>query len=120
MTGAILIKWSGVARGREAKALEVFAQSQAHWDELAKEGRIHDHTAYFNLIGEGGGFVLVTGEVDELVQIQTEPTSRELLMKASLIVDDLSTTVCMGGSEQTITELVTRTVAIEQEMCYFA
>ena len=119
MTGAILIKWTSVVHGREAKALEVFAQSQAHWDELAKEGRIHDHTAYFNLIGEGGGFVLVTGELEELVKIQVEQASRELLMKAAMIVEDLTTTVCMGGSEQTINELVGRTVQIEQEMGYF-
>lgn len=119
MTGALMIRWAGVVRGREAKALEVFSESQAYWDELAKQGRIHDHTAYFPLIGDGGGFVLVTGEAAELAVLQTEERSRALLMKASMIVEGLTTSVYAGGTEATINELMGRTIQIEQEMGYF-
>ena len=43
MNGALIVTWGSNVPGREAKGLEVFGKALAHFDELAKKGRIHGH-----------------------------------------------------------------------------
>lgn len=118
VNGAVIIRWGNVVRGREAKALEVFVDAQAHYDAMAKDGRVADHTEWINVVGEQGGCMIVTGELSQLLAIQGEPATMDLLVRAGLIVEDLTTTVCAGGNEQSLGELMGRAVQIEQEMGY--
>src|SRR5262252_300155 len=84
MNGALIVTWGSNVPGREAKGLEVFGKALAHFDELAKKGRIHGHKEYVTLTGnvdQLAGVMVIEGPVDELLKIQTEEKTRELLIE---------------------------------------
>ena len=107
MNGAIHISWKGNIPGREAKGLEVFGSAIARFEGLAKQGRIHAHHEYFAITGAEGGFMLVTGELSELLKITAEPETLALNAQAGAIVQDFRIQVFAGGTDQSIQELVT-------------
>src|SRR6266849_4235073 len=105
MNGALIITWGGNPAGREAKGLEVFGKALAHFDELAKSGRVHGHKEYISLTGnidEVAGTMVVEGPVEELLKIQTEEKTRVLLTEAALIAGNFTVRVAIGGDEQTL------------------
>ena len=109
MTGAVMISWGKGTPGREQKALEVFGKALSHYDGLAKEGRIHGHREYFAMTGnvaERSGFMVIDGELEELLKIQGEPETMRLITEANAITDNFSVTMCAGGSEATVQEQV--------------
>jgi hypothetical protein len=118
MTGAIVFNWGAGVPGREAKGLEVFGNALAHFDGLAKEGRVHGHREYFNLTGKSGGLMIVDGEVEELLKIQSEDASIKLLAQAEAIVQDFEVTIVVGGTEQTVQQEVTRFTGALGELGY--
>ena len=97
-------------RGREAKSLEVFGKALAHYDDLAKQGRIHSHREYFSITGNAGkwgGMQIVEGEIDELLKLQMEDSQRRLMAEAQQIVENFTVQICVGGSERTIADEMT-------------
>lgn len=108
MNGAVVISWGTPVRGREAKSLEVFGKAIAHFDALAKAGRIHGHQEFQARTGRAGGFMLVTGELDELAAIQATDEVLDLTTAGATICDDFTVTLYEGGTEQAITESVGR------------
>jgi hypothetical protein len=107
MNGALIITWGGSPAGREAKGLEVFGKAIAHFDELAKSGRVHGHKEYISLTGnidEVAGTMVVEGPIEDLLKIQTEEKTRVLLTEAALIAGNFTVRVAVGGDEQTLTE----------------
>lgn len=117
-TGAIVMRWGNPVRGREAKALDVLMRSHQYLDELAKEGRIHDHSDYFAMTGKVGGFGLVNGQLEELQAIQNEEAFRKLMLEASTIVENFEIILYSGGSEQAVGELITTYVTTLGELGY--
>lgn len=110
MNGAIIATWGTPVRGREAKSLEVFGKALAHYDDLAKQGRIHSHREYFSMTGNAGkwsGMQIVEGEIDELLKLQTEESQRRLMSEAQQIVENFTVQICVGGSERTIADEMT-------------
>lgn len=110
MNGAMIVTWGGNVPGREAKGLEVFGKALAHFDELAKEGRIHGHKEYMSLTGnidEVAGTMIVEGQVDELLKLQTEEQTRQLLLDAAIVTKNFEVKVAVGGDEQTLTQEIT-------------
>ena len=107
LTGATVISWSSTTHGREAKALEVFGNALQHYEQLTKDGRIHGHKEFFSL-DDGGGFILLTGEVDELLRLRGEQQTIDLLADANAIVDGLSVRSYLGGSDQTVGDQMAR------------
>lgn len=108
MTGATVITWGQSVPGREAKGLEVFGKALAHFEGLAKQGRIQGHKEYFALTGRVGGTMVVEGEVDELAKILTEEDTIRLNAEAAAIVQDFAITLCAGGSDQAVGQTVTQ------------
>jgi hypothetical protein len=106
MTGAVLIRWGNQVPGREAKSLEVFGRSIEHFEQLAKQGRIHAHREYIALTGRAGGFTIIEGEVEELQKILIEPETRALNAQAQAIVSEFEITVYAGGSDKAVQELI--------------
>jgi hypothetical protein len=106
MNGATVIRWGSGIPGREASGLDVFGMAVARMEELAKQGRIHSHKEFFALTGRDGGFMIVEGEVEELLRIVAEPETLALNAKAGAIVQDFEIQVYAGGSDQAIQELV--------------
>ncbi|HEV2255412.1 MAG TPA: hypothetical protein VGS06_19710 [Streptosporangiaceae bacterium] len=118
MNGAMVIRWGSGIPGREANGLDVFGKAVARQEELAKEGRIHSHKEFFALTGREGGFMIVEGEVEELLRLATEPETLALNAKAAAIVQDFETQMYAGGSDQVIQELVGNYVTSLSEMGY--
>lgn len=118
MNGAIVISWGTPVRGREGKSLEVFGKAVAHFDALAKAGRVHGHQEFIARTGTQGGFMLVTGEYDELTKIEAEDDVLDLQIAGSAICEDFTVTLYAGGTEQATTETVGRYVKVLDELGY--
>jgi len=93
---ALVISYGVPVPGREAAALENFANAQVFFGKLAADGRCSEpeilHHAY------GGGMMIVraesTGTLDELLQLDE---GRELLATASLTSSDFGYDFYMAG-----------------------
>lgn len=118
MNGAVVISWGTAVRGREAKALETFGKAIEHFDALAKSGRIHGHQEYISRTGRQTGFMIVTGELDELVKVQNEPEVLKLTTAGATICDDFCVTLYEGGTEQAMTESIQRYVGVMTDLGY--
>ena len=118
MNGAVMISWGTPVRGREAKSLEVFGKAVAHFDALAKAGRIHGHQEYAARTGGDGGFMLVTGDLDELTRIQNEDEVLDLTMAGAMICDDFTVRTYAGGSEEATTDTVGRYLRVLDDLGY--
>jgi len=118
MNGAVVISWGQGIPGREQKGLEVFGKAVAYYEELAKQGRIHAHREYFAIDGPASGFMLIEGDLDELLKIQAEPESIALRQKAAMIVQNLRSNVLAGGSDETIQQMMTNYAESLQELGY--
>jgi hypothetical protein len=106
MNGATVVRWGAGIAGREAAGLDVFGRAVAQMEALAKQGRIHSHKEFFAVTGGNGGFMILEGEVEELLKIAAEPEILALNTKAAAIVKDFEVQVYGGGSDQAIQELM--------------
>jgi len=107
--GAIIITWGTPVRGREMQSLDVFGRSLAYWDEKAKEGKIHGHHEYFAISGNStqrAGTMVIEGDLDALAQLMVDADNTRLLAEASMIVDNLDTSLCEANSDEAITDYV--------------
>jgi hypothetical protein len=107
--GAIIITWGNAVRGREMQSLDVFGRSLAYWDEKAKEGRIHGHHEYFALTGNATqrqGTMVIDGDLEELARLMIDDDNTRLLGEASMIVENLDTSLCEANSDEAITQYV--------------
>jgi len=107
--GAIIITWGTPVRGREMQSLDVFGRSLAYWDEKAKEGKIHGHHEYFAISGNAtqrAGTMVIDGDLGELAQLMVDEENTRLLAEASMIVDNLDTSLCEANSDEAITDYV--------------
>jgi hypothetical protein len=118
VNGAIKISWKASIPGREAKGLEVFGTAVARFEAFAKQGRIHAHQEYFAVTGADGGFMLVTGELAELLKITAEPETLALNAQAAAIVQDFSIQVYGGGNDQSVQELMGNYMTSLQQLGY--
>ena len=118
MNGAVVISWGTPVRGREAKSLEVFGKAVAHFDALAKAGRIHGHQEFVARTGRSGGFMLVTGEIDELDAIRATDEVIDLTNAGATLCEDFRVTLYEGGTEQAMTESVGRYVSMLTDLGY--
>jgi hypothetical protein len=118
MNGATVIRWGSAKPGREATGLDAFGKAVARMEELAKEGRIHSHREFFALTGHDGGFMILEGEVEELLRLAADPEILALNAKAAAIVQDFETQVYAGGSDQAIQELIGNYITSLSELGY--
>jgi hypothetical protein len=118
MNGAVLISWGAGIPGREATGLDVFGKTVAHFEGLSKMGRIHGHREYFSVTGRGGGFMMLDGELGELMKILCEDDTMKLTDQAGAIVADLEIQAFAGGSDQSIQQLLGDYAASMKEVGY--
>jgi hypothetical protein len=121
MNGAIVVSWGAPVRGRETKGLETFGQALAHFDALAKKGRVHGHHEYISVTGNASklsGFQIIDGELTELQKILTEDDTQRLILRAQNIVENFTVQLFTGGSESAIQHEMTRYAEVAQEQGY--
>ena len=106
MNGALMIRWGASIPGRETAGLDVFGSAINRFENLTKEGRLHGHHEYFSLTGRDGGFAVLDGEVEELTKILTEEDTLRLNNQASAVVEDYEIQAFLGGTDQSIQQLL--------------
>lgn len=116
MNGAIVIRWGASIPGREASGLDVFGKAISHFEGLAKSGRVHSHHEYLSVTGDTGGFMMVEGDLDELMKILAEDETLKLNNQAAAIVMDFEIEAYAGGTDHAIQQLIGDYTASLQEI----
>jgi hypothetical protein len=107
---ALFVGWGQVVRGREDRALDVFNETIEFYGQLQADARIES----FEIClldphgGELAGFGLLRGSEEQIDAVRRSEDFQRLMVKASLIVDDL------GVVDGAIGEGLGRQVAIYQ------
>ena len=100
-TGALMIGWGPVVRGREQKALQVFNEAIQYYTRLQQQGMIESFEPVA-LEAHGGdlqGFVLVRGDREKLNALRTSEEFLRLNNRATQIVDNLGVINAFIGEE---------------------
>jgi hypothetical protein len=106
MNGAVLFRWTSAIPGREAASIEVFGRAVARFEDLTKQGRIHGHREYFSITGQTNGFMILEGDVAELLKIVAEEDTIRLNGQAAAIANDFTVEVYGGGTDQATQQLL--------------
>ena len=96
---ALISTWQNTARGREAKAVEVFMEFLQFWGKHAAEGRCSQPETYFNYDGSEG-MNIVRGKSDALMEIWESDESQKLIAKGQLIVEGLKAHLWLAGEAE--------------------
>jgi len=118
MNGAVLIRWGQGIPGRETKGLDVFGKAVARFEQLTKEGRVQGHREYFSLTGHEGGFMVIDGEVDDLLKVLAEEDTIRLNAQAAAVVQDFEIQAFAGGNDQAVQQLMGAYTGSLQEIGY--
>jgi hypothetical protein len=118
MNGAALITWGSNVPGRETQGIDVFGKAVVRFENLTKEGRVHGHREYFSITGRNGGFMIIEGEVEELLRILAEEETLRINAQASAIVDDFEIEVFAGGTDRDTQQLIGNYVSSLNELGY--
>ena len=116
MNGAIMVRWGASIPGREASGLDVFGKAIAYFEGMAKSGRVHSHHEYLSVTGDTGGFMMVEGDLDELMKILAEQETLKLNNQASAIVSDFEIQAYAGGTDNAVQQLIGDYTANLQEI----
>ncbi len=100
-TGALVIGWGPVVRGREQKALQVFNEAIQYYTQLQQQGTIEsfEPVALEPHGGDLGGFVLVRGDRERLNALRTSEEFIRLYQRATLVVDNFGVVTAFIGEE---------------------
>jgi hypothetical protein len=96
----VFIGWGPSLPGRERKSVELFLETMRYFMGLVAQGRLISVEPVF-LEPHGGdleGFLLLRGDQDELNRLRGEDEVRRLMVKASLILQDLRVVGAVTGS----------------------
>jgi hypothetical protein len=104
--GAIVFCWGPTVRGREQRALEVFAESAGYYEDLLKNHRITAHSPFIST-DHNGGMWIVQGEMMELATIRQEDAYVRLVARVQLVVEDFAVETYRGGSAEDLTDVLT-------------
>jgi hypothetical protein len=97
----------------------VFGKAIGRFEQLAKQGRIHGHKEYLAVTGNSGrvaGFMIVEGELEELLRLQAEPEQVKLLTEAQAITDNFNVQIFAGGTDRAVQERITMYSETLQEL----
>ncbi len=87
MEYALIFTWKRAIVGREAKALEVFADSRMFWGKLAAEGLVKEPMVFMR---PDLNMMIVPGHREKLFEIIGRDDFLMLLDKATFIAEDLN------------------------------
>ena len=107
----LFIRWGEPARGREARAIEVFNESSQYFALLQQEGRIEgfDMAIFVPHGSDNGGFFLVRGSADQIDSMRREQGFLRLINRARLTCEEV------GVADTFIDEGIARVMSLYQE-----
>ncbi len=86
----LFLGWTGVVRGREERALEVFNESMGLYGRLQQEGRIESFDAVMLLPnGTLDGYMQIHGSAEQLAALKEDPDFRRLMADAGMIIEGM-------------------------------
>ena len=95
---AIILKYEGPTRGREAKALEVFSDSITFFGKLAADGVCAEPEVFHHLVG-GGMMIVKTENAERALSILRMDDMRRILNIALYTVDGFEIEIMITGEE---------------------
>ena len=96
----LFIGWGEVVRGREADAVENFNSTIEYFTGLQSDGMIESFEPVF-LEQHGGdlnGFFFIRGDAEKLAALRVDPDFEDVILRASLIVDNLGVVGAATGA----------------------
>lgn len=107
----LMVTWGENVHGREVRGLEVFGETLEFWGRMQAEGQIEGFEVALLSSSLPGlaGFIFVRGDDASLSAITSGDEHRRLVVKASMIVQDLRVTPAL------INEGLARGMAMYQE-----
>lgn len=88
--GAIFIGWGAAVPGREKESFDVFSESVQFWMKKQQDGEISSFEV-FGLEPHGGdlgGFALIRGDQEKLMQLRYSPEVQRLNNRATAVVQN--------------------------------
>jgi hypothetical protein len=100
-TGALVVGWGSVVRGREQKALQVFNEAIEYYTRLQQQGTIEsfEPVALEPHGGDLAGFLLIRAEREKLNALRTSEEFIHLTNRASIVVDNVGVINAFIGEE---------------------
>ena len=95
MKAAIMFTWNRSTPGREAQALEVFADSLTFFGKLAADGKCGEPMVY--LAPSGPGTMIIHGHRESLFEILGSDEFAELYTKVTFSVPDIKYEIVAAG-----------------------
>ena len=95
MKAALVFTYGRPAVGREAMAMDVFADSLVFWGKLAADGTCDEPMVY--LRPDGGGMMIIHGERPALRNILDTEDFRRIYFRAGFAVPDLRYELLTAG-----------------------
>ena len=107
----LFIRWGEPARGREARAVEVFNESVQYFALLQQEGKIEgfDRAVFMPHGSDNGGFFLLRGSAQQIDSVRREQGFLRLLNRARLRCEDV------GVADTFLDEGVAQMMSLYQE-----
>jgi hypothetical protein len=95
---ALMLSYTRPIAGREAKAMEVFADALTIYGKLAADGHCAEPEVFHHLVG-GGMFIIKTESVEKAYEIINMDHVRRLLDVAMFSVEDFDLEVVVTGDK---------------------
>jgi hypothetical protein len=107
----LFIRWGEPARGREARAVEVFNESSEYFALLQHEGRIEgfDMAVFMPHGPDNGGFFLVRGSAEQIDSVRREHGFLRLINRARLTCEEV------GVADAFLDEGIAQVMTLYQE-----
>lgn len=95
---ALMISYAMPIPGREAKAMEVFAEALTIYGKLAADGMCAEPEVFHHLVG-GGMFIIKTESIEIAHEILARDDVREMLDTAIFTVADVNVELMVTGEQ---------------------
>ncbi|MEN8113924.1 MAG: hypothetical protein ABFS21_06005 [Actinomycetota bacterium] len=95
---ALKISYAHPMAGREAKAMEVFADALTIYGKLAAEGKCAEPEVFHHLVG-GGFFIVKCETVETAVEILEMDDVRHMLDEAVFTVEEFDMEIMVTGEQ---------------------
>lgn len=112
--GAILLVWEGVQPGQAYTAPTVLQKSTRYMEQLQNNGDIANHRVFVN-ITDTGGFAVLEGQVDRLIDLIKDPDYRQWLLTCQSAFDRFKVVTALGGSNGEVEAVLAQQQAAYQQ-----
>lgn len=95
---ALMLSYTKPVPGREAKAMEVFADALTMYGKLAADGKCAEPEVFHHMVG-GGMFIVKTEHLEAAHEILNMDDVRKMLEVALFAVEDFNVEIVVTGDK---------------------